>query len=117
MVQGVFLNAWRKPTAYQVYLDNPQESNGMYGKVKTVPADNMLHLAFRKRLHQIRGVSMLHGVIVRLADLKEYEESERVAARIAAAMTMYIKKAMRHCMMTTVTAMANACLILPRCGD
>lgn len=92
LVQGVFLNAWRKPTAYQVYLDNPQESNGMYGKVKTVSAENMLHLAFRKRLHQIRGVSMLHGVIVRLADLKEYEESERVAARIAAAMTMYIKK-------------------------
>lgn len=52
----------------------------------------MLHLAFRKRLHQIRGVSMLHGVIVRLADLKDYEESERVAARIAAAMTMFIKK-------------------------
>lgn len=92
LVQGVFLNAWRKPTAYQVYLDNPQESTAMYGKIKTVPAENMLHLAFRKRLHQIRGVSMLHGVIVRLADLKEYEESERVAARIAAAMTMYIKK-------------------------
>lgn len=35
---------------------------------------------------------MLHGVIIRLADLKEYEESERVAARIAAAMTLYIKK-------------------------
>ncbi|MFK5131516.1 phage portal protein, partial [Glaesserella parasuis] len=29
---------------------------------------------------------------VRLADLKDYEESERVAARIAAALTMYIKK-------------------------
>lgn len=92
LVQGVYLNAWRKPIAYQVYLDNPQESNGTYSKVKTVSAENMLHLAFRKRLHQIRGVSMLHGVIVRLADLKEYEESERVAARIAAAMTMYIKK-------------------------
>ena len=37
---------------------------------------------------------MLHGVIIRLADLKDYEESERVAARIAAAFTMYIKKVM-----------------------
>ncbi len=92
LVQGVYLNAWRKPTAYQVYLNNPQEAVSHYGKIKQVSAENMLHLAFRKRLHQIRGVSMLHGVIIRLADLKEYEESERVAARIAAAMTMYIKK-------------------------
>ncbi len=92
LLQGVYLNAWRKPTGYQVYLDNPQESGKFYDKVKTISAENMLHLAFRKRLHQIRGVSMLHGVIVRLADLKEYEESERVAARIAAAMTLYIKK-------------------------
>lgn len=92
LVQGVYLNAWRKPTAYQVYLDNPQETVRVNGKIKIVSAENMLHLAFRKRLHQIRGISMLHGVIIRLADLKEYEESERVAARIAAAMTMYIRK-------------------------
>ncbi|OOF80234.1 phage portal protein [Rodentibacter caecimuris] len=92
LVQGIYLNAWRKPVGYQVYLENPQESDRTYGKIKTVSAENMLHLAFRKRLHQIRGVSMLHGVIVRLADLKDYEESERVAARIAAAMTMFIKK-------------------------
>ena len=92
LIQGVYLNVWRKPTGYQVYLENPQESLRTYSKVKTVSAENILHLAFRKRLHQVRGVSMLHGVIIRLADLKDYEESERVAARIAAAMTMYIKK-------------------------
>ncbi|MEH8081884.1 phage portal protein, partial [Gallibacterium anatis] len=56
LLQGVYLNAWRKPTGYQVYLDNPQESGKFYDKVKTVSAENMLHLAFRKRLHQIRGV-------------------------------------------------------------
>lgn len=92
LVQGIYLNAWRRPTGYQVYLHNPQESNTWQSKVKRVDAENMLHLAFTKRLHQLRGVSMLHGVIVRLSDLKEYEESERVAARIAAAMTLYIKK-------------------------
>ncbi|MDP0122633.1 phage portal protein [Glaesserella parasuis] len=92
LVQGIYLNAWRKPTGYQVYFDNPQEDNRAYGRVKTVPAENMLHLALVKRIHQLRGVSLFHGVIVRLADLKDYEESERVAARIAAALTMYIKK-------------------------
>ena len=53
VIQGVKLNAWRKPVAYQVYLDNPQESQKTYGKIKTVPAENMLHLAFKKRLHQV----------------------------------------------------------------
>ena len=92
LIQGIELDAWRRPKSYRVYMDNPQENNRTFGRVKTVPAENMLHLAFKKRLHQLRGVSMLHGVIVRLADLKDYEESERVAARIAAAFTMYIKK-------------------------
>ncbi|WP_455012005.1 phage portal protein [Haemophilus parahaemolyticus] len=92
LLQGIFINAWRKPISYLVYLENPQENFRTLDKVKQVSAENMLHLAFKKRLHQLRGVSMLHGVIVRLADLKDYEESERVAARIAAAMTMYIKK-------------------------
>ncbi|EPH3362934.1 phage portal protein, partial [Citrobacter freundii] len=61
-------------------------------ELKTVAAENMLHLAQRKRLHQLRGVSLLHGVIRRLGDIKDYEESERVAARIAAALGFYIKR-------------------------
>ncbi len=72
----------------------------------------MLHLAFRKRLHQIRGVNHVARCDCAIGGSEEYEEGERVAARIAAAMTCTLKKAMRHCM-TTVTAMANACLILP----
>jgi lambda family phage portal protein len=57
-----------------------------------VGAANMTHLKFVRRLHQTRGVSVLHAVLSRLDDLKEYEESERVAARIAAAFSAYIKR-------------------------
>lgn len=92
IVQGIKLNGWRKAVAYHVFLDNPLENATAYANTKRVDAADMLHLAFIKRLHQVRGVSMLHGVIVRLADLKNYEESERVAARIAAAVAMYIRK-------------------------
>ena len=66
LIQGIELDAWRRPKSYRVYMDNPQENNRTFGRLKTVPAENMLHVA--------------------------YEESERVAARIAAAFTMYIKK-------------------------
>jgi lambda family phage portal protein len=45
-----------------------------------------------RRLHQTRGVSIFATVMNRFNDIKDYEESERVAARIAAAMVGFIKK-------------------------
>jgi lambda family phage portal protein len=90
--QGIIVNAWGRPTGYKVYKHHPAGFSGFNADFKTVSADNMLHLAHRKRLHQLRGISLIHGVITRLADIKDYEESERVAARIAAALGFYIKR-------------------------
>ena len=61
-------------------------------KVKRVSADDITHLKLTKRLKQTRGVPILHGIITRLDDIKDYEESERIAARVAAAFTGYIKR-------------------------
>lgn len=88
--QGIQLNNWGRAIGYHILYDHPAEAFST--KSKIVPADKMLHLALIKRIHQIRGVTIFHGIITRLSDLKEYEESERVAARIAAALGMYIKK-------------------------
>lgn len=90
--QGIIVNAWGRPTGYKVYKNHPASFTGFNADFKTVSADNMLHLASRKRLHQLRGISLIHGVITRLVDIKDYEESERVAARIAAALGFYIKR-------------------------
>lgn len=92
IIQGVQLNAWRRPTAYYVLLDHPGEASGIRFTTKAIPAEDMMHLALRKRLHQVRGVSLLHGIITRIADLKDVEEAERVAARISACLAFYIKK-------------------------
>jgi lambda family phage portal protein len=89
---GVERNEWRRVRAYHIYKSHPGNMNGWFLNTKRVEAERMIHLAHRKRLGQSRGITILHSVITRLADLKDYEESERVAARIAAAMTMYIKK-------------------------
>lgn len=90
--QGIIVNTWGRPTGYRVYKNHPGCVSGFSSELKTISADNMLHLATRKRLHQLRGVSLLHGVLGRLADIKDYEESERVAARIAASLGFYIKR-------------------------
>lgn len=52
----------------------------------------MVHLKFTRRLHQTRGTSMLSGVLMRISALKEYEDAELTAARIAAALGLYIRK-------------------------
>lgn len=90
--QGIRTNAWGQPQGYQVLYDHPAEQAGIKFRTKEVPADAMLHLAFRRRLHQLRGVTLIHGIINRLNDIKDYEEAERVAARIAACLGFYIKK-------------------------
>lgn len=90
--QGIMVNAWGRPTGYKVYKNHPASFTGFNTEFKTISADNMLHLAQRKRLHQLRGISLIHGVITRLSDIKDYEESERVAARIAAALGFYIRR-------------------------
>lgn len=89
--QGIFHDKWSRPIGYMVYEILP--SIGLKtGKTKRVSSDNMLHIKHVRRLHQVRGHSLLAGVLKRLASLKDYEEYELVAAKIAAALGMYIKK-------------------------
>jgi lambda family phage portal protein len=52
----------------------------------------MHHIASLDRIGQLRGVSEFASVITRLEDIKDYEESERIAAKVAASLTAYVKK-------------------------
>jgi hypothetical protein len=90
---GIKRNTWGKPKSYYVYKQHPGDVY-FYRAVdlKQIPAINVLHPKMVTRLHQGRGVSIFARVITRLDDIKDYEESERVAARISAAMAAYIKK-------------------------
>lgn len=93
IVQGVERNAWRRKRAYHLFKGHPGDQRGIFAQnTKRVPAEQMIHIAHRKRIGQNRGQPLMHAVLIRLADIKDYEESERVAARISAALAMYIKK-------------------------
>lgn len=94
VVQGVEINAWGAPVAYRVYKQDPTVSVAVssLGGTKRVSADRMLHLKTAHRIRQVRGVSVFATVLNRFDDLKDYEESERIAAKIAASMAAYIKK-------------------------
>lgn len=92
--QGIEINAWGRAVAFHVSKTNPLESGPISGRgqTKRVSADRMLHLANRHRVRQLRGVSVFASVLNRFDDLKDYEESERIAAKVAASMAAFIKK-------------------------
>jgi lambda family phage portal protein len=95
IVQGIQRNAWGKATTYHFYRNHPGDINVFSGRgldVVPVSADRINHLRSRERISQMRGVSVFAAVMTRLDDIKDYEESERIAAKIAASMAAFIKK-------------------------
>lgn len=92
--QGVQLNAWGRATAYHCFKRDPREAGAWVtpSDLKIVPAANMLHVSTMDRLHQVRGISEFASVLTRVEDLKDYEESERIAAKVAASMGAYVKR-------------------------
>lgn len=92
IIQGVQANAWNRPTTYWVYKTHPGARLSQYPDLKAVPTASIGHIKLIDRFGQRRGVSMFASVLARLDDLKDYEESERVAAKIAASMAAFIKK-------------------------
>lgn len=91
--QGVELDAWNRARAFHVWKQHPGETLWTnFSDLKRVPSERMLHLALRDRLHQIRGISVFASVVNRLEDLKDYEDYERAAAKIAAALTGSIER-------------------------
>lgn len=92
--QGIETNAWGRITGAWVYKTHPGDMPGLLqsGDMKRIPADRLLHVANLDRLHQLRGVSEFASVITRIEDLRDYEESERIAAKLAARLTMFVKR-------------------------
>lgn len=90
--QGVELNAWGRPIAFHVFKSHPGDPSGLRLETKRVSAEFMHCVAMIRRLHQVRGLSVFASSMSRFEDVKDYEESERIAAKVAASMTFQIKK-------------------------
>jgi lambda family phage portal protein len=92
IIQGVERNEWGQPRFVYIYDQHPGDALGFRMKYRRTAAEDVDHLKMTDRIRQNRGVSIFAAVMSRLNDLKDYEESERVAARISAAMAMFIQK-------------------------
>lgn len=107
ILHGIQCNDWNAPVAYFVYLNHPGDPLMRFNAatdLKRIPATAMMHLKFTRRVRQRRGVPILHAVLTRLQDIKDYEESERIAARVAADLTWFIKRTGEYNGPTTVNS-------------
>jgi lambda family phage portal protein len=90
--QAIERNAWGRATGYFLHKGHPEAIGTSARDLKRVPASRMVHAALRDRIGQLRGVTAFASVITRIEDIKDYEESERIAAKIAAMITGYVKR-------------------------
>lgn len=92
IISGIKFDYWLNPS--QFYFS--KDPNGILTSQNTVAidAENVLHLALRRKINQVRGITRFASVINSVTDLHDYENSERIAAKIAASMVGYIKKEM-----------------------
>lgn len=95
--QAVECNDWGRPRRYWLFRHHPLEGypgSFSFGDqdLKQIPADRMLHVAFRDRIGQRRGVTPFASAIERIEDIRDYEHSERIAAKVAASITGYVKR-------------------------
>lgn len=90
-IDGILRDAWGRAQVY--YTAKRTNDDLMPGfDFSEVAASDMLHLKLVDRFRQSRGISIFASVLTRLEDIKDYEESERIAAKIAASLAAAIKK-------------------------
>lgn len=118
IVHGVEKSRTGEVVAFHLERDHP----GDHGAIGTgslmrntirIPAARVTHLKLTKRISQTRGVPIFHGVIRRLEDLKQYEDSERIAARVSAAFTAFIRKGTDYSKQGTSTTPARVMEMAP----
>lgn len=112
ILQGIERNAWGRRLAYHLYKRHPGDPQGYTTETKRVPAEFVHHIALIDRIHQVRGLSVFASVIGRLEDIKDYEDSERIAAKVAASLSAQIIKGQpEQYGQATNDAMASAAVV------
>ncbi|WVR18330.1 portal protein [Bordetella phage PY223] len=93
IIQGIELDKLGRRVAYYLFDEHPGDgwsfSRGTFVSHR-VPAEDILHVYRMDRAGQLRGVSWLSPVIIRLRDFDEYEDAQLVRQKIAACFTAFV---------------------------
>jgi lambda family phage portal protein len=84
IIQGVELGAEGNRVAYHVRKERPDVVQSFGYELVRVPAEQMVHLFVPLSPGQVRGISWLAPVLLKLRDLDDYEDAQLVRQKIAA---------------------------------
>lgn len=84
---GIKFDKSGRRLGYWIYKGHPSEYGG---ESEFVSADNIVHVYEVERPGQIRGVPLSCGVMLRMKDLEDYEFTERVRSKVAAAFAVFV---------------------------
>jgi len=93
-VRGVEFDAEGAPVAYHLFSEHPGGLGPMGRSARAsarVPAERVAHVFAPKRASQTRGMSWLAAVIMEMHDFDEYQDAERIAARLTAAFGFFVE--------------------------
>ncbi len=92
ILQGAERNAWGRVIAWWLYKHHPGDGAWYRDDLKRVSSDQLRQFANIDRIHQVRGLSIFAPVMNRLVDISDIENSERIAAKVAASFCAQIIK-------------------------
>lgn len=94
ILQGIEFNQSGKRVAYYLYERHPgsivADPKSSFTSNR-VPASDVHHIFRQDRPGQVRGVTWLAPVIVRLKDLDDYEDAQLVRQKVAACFAAFVK--------------------------
>jgi lambda family phage portal protein len=88
---GIERDKWGTALTYHILANHPSEMRGRKKHIP-VPAEDIIHLYFRRRPKQSRGYTWFAPVLIDLNNLGGYREAELIAARSAAAKMGFLQK-------------------------
>lgn len=90
---GIEYDAAGRPAAYHIYKEHPGDSyfTRHSGQVRRIPASDICHVFHPRRASQGRGVSWLASIILEMRDFTEYQNNERIAARLMSAFGIFLE--------------------------
>lgn len=90
---GIERDAWGRARAYHLLTVHPGDLIALDPlKTKRVPADRIMHVRQVDRIGQLRGITLFASIAATLQDIFEYEDSERIAAKMAASLVLKITR-------------------------
>lgn len=97
IVNGIEIDEAGCPVAYHLYINHPGNIGSEIQDIRKslltvrVPANEIMHVFRKDRPGQLRGVTWLHPVMIRLREIDEFEDAQLVKQKISACFSAFIK--------------------------